>query len=394
MGICRIQTYAKLITMLQTNQPSQIRRQRPAPPRRRSSVNLSWQTVAIIFTALAAAFTLIAVVGFGLLLLVSPPGVAANVSVAGVNLGGLSEQEAANRLRAQMLPQQLRLTDGSRQWVVFPTDLGIGIDLQATVKAAANAQQGAALLPVYTVDLAAAQTGLVALSNQINIEAVPGTDGRSMDIPVMLDRLRRDVGGEVADSIFELNMIQIPAPAQPTTVHVVEQGQELALIARQYGVSTQDILDRNDISDPDLIYPGQQLIIPAAGEYIPENPPAAPTNLGKSIVVSTEDQRIYAYQDGNLVRTHLVSTGLPGTPTVHGDYAIYVKYQATDMSGPDYYLPQVPYTMYFYQGYGIHGTYWHNAFGRPMSHGCVNLPTPEAEWFFNFADVGTPVRVI
>ena len=64
------------------------------------------------------------------------------------------------------------------------------------------------------------------------------------------------------------------------------------------------------------------------------------------------------------------------------------------MSGPDYFLPAVPFTMYFYQGYGIHGTYWHNAFGRPMSHGCVNLPTPEAEWFFNWADVGTPVRVI
>jgi len=95
-----------------------------------------------------------------------------------------------------------------------------------------------------------------------------------------------------------------------------------------------------------------------------------------------------------LVRSHLVSTGLPDTPTVLGDYKVYVKHVATDMRGPDYYLPQVPYTMYFYQGYGIHGTYWHNSFGRPMSHGCVNLPTSEAQWFFNWAEVGTPVRVI
>jgi lipoprotein-anchoring transpeptidase ErfK/SrfK len=79
---------------------------------------------------------------------------------------------------------------------------------------------------------------------------------------------------------------------------------------------------------------------------------------------------------------------------VLGDYNIYVKYVADDMQGADYFLPQVPYTMYFYQGYGIHGTYWHNSFGRPMSHGCVNLPTPEAEWFFNWAEVGTLVRVI
>ena len=77
-----------------------------------------------------------------------------------------------------------------------------------------------------------------------------------------------------------------------------------------------------------------------------------------------------------------------------GDYSVYVKYLADDMSGPDYFLPQVPYTMYFYSGYAIHGTYWHNAFGRVMSHGCVNLPVEEAEWFYNFASVGTPVRVV
>jgi lipoprotein-anchoring transpeptidase ErfK/SrfK len=111
-------------------------------------------------------------------------------------------------------------------------------------------------------------------------------------------------------------------------------------------------------------------------------------------VVSTQTQRIYAYENGVLVRSHLVSTGLPKTPTVLGDYSVYVKYVADDMAGPDYFLPQVPYTMYFFQGYGIHGTYWHNNFGRPMSHGCVNLPTSEAEWFFNWASVGTPVRVV
>jgi lipoprotein-anchoring transpeptidase ErfK/SrfK len=63
------------------------------------------------------------------------------------------------------------------------------------------------------------------------------------------------------------------------------------------------------------------------------------------------------------------------------------------MTGPGYYLPNVPYTMYFYRGYGLHGTYWHANFGRPMSHGCVNLPTYEAQWLFNWAPVGTLVNV-
>jgi lipoprotein-anchoring transpeptidase ErfK/SrfK len=50
-------------------------------------------------------------------------------------------------------------------------------------------------------------------------------------------------------------------------------------------------------------------------------------------------------------------------------------------------------TMYFYKGYGIHGTYWHHNFGHPMSHGCVNMYTPDAEWMYYWASVGTLVNI-
>lgn len=56
-------------------------------------------------------------------------------------------------------------------------------------------------------------------------------------------------------------------------------------------------------------------------------------------------------------------------------------------------MPNVPYTMYYYKGYAVHGAYWHNNFGHPMSHGCVNLRPSDAKWFYNFAPVGTPVVV-
>lgn len=348
-----------------------------------------------------AVFLVIA--GFGVLLLLAmqQERIASGVSIAGVGIGGKTVDTATSMLEQQLPAQTLTLTDGSRSWPISPLDLGISIDVAATLDDAQKAAPNTVVTPRYIVDLNQAQSGFVALDSLINIDAIPGRNGRDMDIPVMLDRLRVDVTGEIADGILDLNMIDIPAPTAqtgsnysgPTTTYVVQQGQELGLIAKDYNVSIADIMALNDISNPDIIYPGQELLIPAAGEYVPEAPPA-PTPYGRSIVVSTENQRIYAYQDGQMVRTHLVSTGLSDTPTVHGDYKVYVKYNATDMSGPGYYLPQVPYTMYFYQGYGIHGTYWHNAFGRPMSHGCVNLPTDEAQWFFSFADVGTPVRVI
>jgi lipoprotein-anchoring transpeptidase ErfK/SrfK len=111
------------------------------------------------------------------------------------------------------------------------------------------------------------------------------------------------------------------------------------------------------------------------------------------IDVNLSEQRLYAYEGDTIAASFLVSTGVSQFPTVTGQYHIYIKLISTTMSGPGYYLPDVPYTMYFYKGYGIHGTYWHNNFGTPMSHGCVNMYTPDAEWVYYWASVGTLVNV-
>ena len=114
---------------------------------------------------------------------------------------------------------------------------------------------------------------------------------------------------------------------------------------------------------------------------------------GRWIDVNLTTQSLTAYDGDAAVSTFIVSTGTWEHPTVTGQYAVYVKYRYADMSGPGYYLPNVPYVMYFYEGYGLHGTYWHNNFGVPMSHGCVNLQTDDAGWLFDWASVGTTVNV-
>jgi lipoprotein-anchoring transpeptidase ErfK/SrfK len=365
---------------------------------------LPWLVVGGIGAVGAAVFAFIGILV--IVGLISNRGIASGVSVAGLSVGDTSLDTARAQL-VQWAARPITLTDGDRSWQLSLTDLGVTVDIDGTLTAVQKAPAGTQLKPHLSIDLVKTQDALFNLSNQVNIAAVPGNppqQGRAMDIPVTLSRLQVDAAGELADGVVELDMTAVDPPETDTTgvntsartTHVVEAGQELGLIARDYNVDMKDILALNDISDPNLLYVGQQLVIPAAGEYEPtqaEAPPA-PTNSGKSILVSTEEQRIYAYEDGKLVHSHLASTGLPATPTVKGDYKIYVKYLADDMSGPGYFLPQVPYTMYFYAGYGIHGTYWHNSFGRPMSHGCVNLPTPEAKWFYDWASVGTPVRVI
>jgi len=111
------------------------------------------------------------------------------------------------------------------------------------------------------------------------------------------------------------------------------------------------------------------------------------------IDVDLTRQTLTAYEGHTPVHTTLVSSGLPSTPTPVGQFRIWIKFRYDDMSGPGYYIEDVPYVMYFYQGYGLHGVTWHGNFGHPMSHGCVNLPTSEAEWLFNWADVGMLVNV-
>lgn len=121
----------------------------------------------------------------------------------------------------------------------------------------------------------------------------------------------------------------------------------------------------------------------------------------KRIVVDISEQMLYAYDDDSLFMQESISTGLEFTPTPRGTFIIYKKTPSRYMQGPvpgvsdDYYdLPGVPWDLYFtYGGAVIHGAYWHDNFGKPWSHGCVNLPPQKAKELYLWANVGTPVTV-
>lgn len=109
----------------------------------------------------------------------------------------------------------------------------------------------------------------------------------------------------------------------------------------------------------------------------------------KWIEIDKSEQKLRAWEGDKMYLESLVSTGLPWYETPSGEFRIWIKLRYTKMEGGEgkyyYYLPNVPYTMFFYndevpswKGYGLHGTYWHDDFGTPRSHGCVNLPTEVA----------------
>jgi lipoprotein-anchoring transpeptidase ErfK/SrfK len=121
----------------------------------------------------------------------------------------------------------------------------------------------------------------------------------------------------------------------------------------------------------------------------------------KEIVIDRSEQKLYAYENDELFAEIMISTGLELTPTPRGTFTVFKKTPSRYMQGPipglsdQYYdLPGVPWNLYFtHDGAVIHGAYWHESFGTPYSHGCVNLPPEEARTLYLWADLGTKVTV-
>ena len=135
------------------------------------------------------------------------------------------------------------------------------------------------------------------------------------------------------------------------------------------------------------------------------------TGSDRRLLVYLDTQQLVVMENGQVVRTFKVSTGKPKTPTVTGNFYIYDRYPHKTMRSDVgrgqrgwYEVENVPYTQFFHKDYAFHGAFWHNNFGHPASHGCVNMATkdhnarwpnaPEdAGWLYRWAALGVPVTV-
>jgi LysM repeat protein len=192
----------------------------------------------------------------------------------------------------------------------------------------------------------------------------------------------------------------IPTPGK-YIVHVLQPGESAASIAQTYGTSLRRTLQLNKINDASQLKPGMKLIVPPPSYAelfadVPIGPddyplyPETPTS-GKWISVDLDHQRTFAWEGDKLVKSFYISSGKARTPTVTGVFRIWGKIAAQRMEGGsraagDYYnLPNVQWVQYFYQDYSFHGAYWHNNFGTPMSHGCINMTNADAKWLYDWA---------
>lgn len=125
------------------------------------------------------------------------------------------------------------------------------------------------------------------------------------------------------------------------------------------------------------------------GVVIPTPRPNGVKKNERWIDVNLFEQTLAAYEGDQLVYATLISSGKAEFPTKQGLFRIWIKARQAKMSGGGknsgyYYLEDVPWHMYFFQSYSMHGTYWHDNFGIPHSHGCINLAPKDAKWLFGW----------
>lgn len=200
--------------------------------------------------------------------------------------------------------------------------------------------------------------------------------------------------------------------------HMVQPGENLFRISLRYGVSVQALITANNIQG-NLVYVGQRLTIPNGGNAAPPTPaptaptqpaqpaaapnpsPAQPSASSKAIHVSLNRQRVYLYENGQMMRTYLASTGMRGATKV-GNFQVQSK--IPEAYGSTWQL-RMPYWLgIYYVGNienGFHAlpinrfgqTMWSGLLGRPASYGCVVLGTADAAALYRWADIGTPVSI-
>lgn len=193
--------------------------------------------------------------------------------------------------------------------------------------------------------------------------------------------------------------------------YTIREGDTVESVADIFKVSSAEVYAINDLRSGRTPEVGTSILIPARDivERLGNTPTNKsgylqiaigdfPTLTEKWVDIDLSHQRMTAYEGTKPVYSARISSGKSGTPTVTGVFRIWAKISSQTMSGGSraagdyYYLPGVQWVSYFYKDYALHGAYWHNRFGTPTSHGCINLTNKDAEWLYHWMTPDNPGR--
>lgn len=219
---------------------------------------------------------------------------------------------------------------------------------------------------------------------------IPGDGGR-LAVPVFQGQLFSSTPHNAFGWIMgTIPSYTVPGTLNPKTGHILYRYQIVQIFATQK--ADDEVWD---MIGPDEWVEGRQV-----AEVTPRATPPPGVDTRRWIEVNLQEQTLAVYENDQLLFATPVATGVDRFWTRPGLFQINQKKVTEMMSGsslPDrsdyYYLEDVPWTMYFDEARALHGAYWHNGFGYPRSHGCVNMSVGDAHWLYDWANVGDYVYV-
>lgn len=309
---------------------------------------------------------------------------------------------------------------GTRQYQVVPGVNGRGIDKNEVLRRLNQA----------TYDPQPVAIRLTTAPIKPLIGDVPATDAQTTANRYLASDIKITQHGA---TIFTLEpheiatLLDVVVDEKRRTVHVNPNADKIAAFVGKDIASTVARATRNQIAitNPSNGYvstvqpgiAGQQLddqtqlaaaILDALTKHVPlktelkisQKPFETTTFTGTTrwIDVNLTSQTTRLMLDTTPIATFRISSGRPATPTDPGEHYIRSKYPTQTMSGTingeSYYVPNIPWVSYFdADNEAFHGTYWHNNFGTPMSHGCINMTIADAKILYDYAPLGTRVSV-
>ena len=167
---------------------------------------------------------------------------------------------------------------------------------------------------------------------------------------------------------------------------------------------TLEALEALAISDEVVNAQGRSMRVAQDGRLIPNDAlrivphtprPAFVPQSARYLAISLSTQTLVAYDGPRPIYATLISTGRDGFATPTGIFRIQHKHITTTMDGEagtdeSYRIEDVPWTMYFSGSVALHAAFWHERFGQPRSHGCVNLAPKDAQWLFAWSSPSLP----
>lgn len=222
------------------------------------------------------------------------------------------------------------------------------------------------------------------------------------EVAPQLDENRQLVIGDtvqnVLTALYEGQHQAMARVRHPERVYVVEPGDTLSLIAYNHMIPLYQVRLANPDVDPGAIDVGQEIVIPSVDVLLPY--PLVP---GKRIEISLPEQTMRVFENDTQIFTLTVSTGISRTPTIPGQFQILFK---EDAAFAQRWSLDMPYFMGVYEedeGFfnGIHElptTHYgvrlsRGVLGWPASFGCIIVDEGEAKTLFDWADIGTLVRI-